>query len=814
MAELQRKTIRVGTSYNGYARYVPIILDAVIVKQEIENNKSLVRAILRKEQVYDSNYAWSDNCTSTTQGVYQNIGKMYFDTSTIQTAEFWVQHQDNGEGSAYVSASLNTNYGSVSLSGTLNLTTIPRASKLGDIASFDIESEIPLSITKYIETWQDDLEISINETVITTKENVINGDVIKFSEDELNVIYDIMKETNSIEFNFTSSTYSINETEKKLIGSSNKNVIGNISNANPIFTNFEFVDGNELTVSLTNNNKSFIKGHSNAIISIPIKDKAIGQKGAYIKSYKAIIGDIQQSANEIEEDVVFEPINKVSSNQMIVYAIDSRGNESEKIIKYPDEFINYNDITINSIEVSREEGGISESAILEFNGTFFNETFGSTGIQNEIKGFYLYNNNSSSDSIEYTELELTIEDNKYSFSGKIKGDLDAFGFNVENEYVISIKIVDLLNKEGKTDSDLLLSGTPNMALADTGQVAFGGICDLDSEFQAQFKKAVNFENGIYENGKRLGGEALPIGSMIPFGSDKNIPSNWRICDGSEVSRTTYADLFKVIGTTYGEGDGETTFNLPDKRGRVSVGLDEVQDEFNTIGKKGGSKHLQAHKHNVLDGSYSTPPNVFGYNDASGYNVPSIKGIHSNGTGGKLITDTVGTGDSGNLQPYEIDVWIIKVSNLVSSLEETTGSIIDNLTSTSTTDALSANMGRELNEKINNIAFIDEYSTEEQRIGTWIDGKPIYRKTLSMGSISGSAVYSHGIDNLHRVVHAFGTFLQSSGHMEPLPKVVVNNAAWSADFADFTSTTFVLNFGSNIGTATEVTLTIEYTKTTD
>ena len=504
MAELQRKTIRVGTSGSGYARYVPIILDAVIVKQEIENNKSLVRAILRKEQVYDSNYAWSDNCTSTTQGNYQNIGKMYFDTSTIQTAEFWVQHQDNGEGSAYVSASLNTNYGSVSLSGTLNLTTIPRASKLGDIASFDIESEIPLSITKYIETWQDDLEISINETVITTKENVINGDVIKFSEDELNVIYDIMKETNSIEFNFTSSTYSINETEKKLIGSSNKNVIGNISNANPIFTNFEFVDGNELTVSLTNNNKSFIKGHSNAIISIPIKDKAIGQKGAYIKSYKAIIGDIQQSANEIEEDVVFEPINKVSSNQMIVYAIDSRGNESEKIIKYPDEFINYNDITINSIEVSREEGGISESAILEFNGTFFNETFGSTGVQNEIKGFYLYNNNSSSDSIEYTELELTIEDNKYSFSGKIKGDLDAFGFNVENEYVISIKIVDLLNKEGKTDSDLLLSGTPNMALADTGQVAFGGICDLDSEFQAQFKKAVNFENGIYENGKRLG----------------------------------------------------------------------------------------------------------------------------------------------------------------------------------------------------------------------------------------------------------------------------------------------------------------------
>lgn len=216
-----------------------------------------------------------------------------------------------------------------------------------------------------------------------------------------------------------------------------------------------------------------------------------------------------------------------------------------------------------------------------------------------------------------------------------------------------------------------------------------------ANYKIQFKDAHG--NFYYPN--ILSGEVLPIGSMLPFCSTTNIPSNWKICDGSEVSRTAYAELFNIIGTAYGEGDGVTTFNLPDKRGRISVGLDIDQSEFNTIGKKGGSKYLQAHKHNVLDGSYSTPPNVFGYNDASGYNVPSIKGVHSNGTGGKLITDTVGTGDSGNLQPYEVDIWIIKVSNLVSNLDETTGTIIDNLTSTSSTDALSANMGRELKEKL-------------------------------------------------------------------------------------------------------------------
>jgi len=49
------------------------------------------------------------------------------------------------------------------------------------------------------------------------------------------------------------------------------------------------------------------------------------------------------------------------------------------------------------------------------------------------------------------------------------------------------------------------------------------------------------------------------------------PNTWLICDGSQVSRTTYATLFSVIGTTYGSGDGSTTFNVPNMQGNVVVG---------------------------------------------------------------------------------------------------------------------------------------------------------------------------------------------------------------------------------------------------
>lgn len=59
------------------------------------------------------------------------------------------------------------------------------------------------------------------------------------------------------------------------------------------------------------------------------------------------------------------------------------------------------------------------------------------------------------------------------------------------------------------------------------------------------------------------------------GSDE--PEGWMKCDGSAVSRTKYRRLFEVIGTTFGSGDGSTTFNLPDMRGRSPLGAGATQD---------------------------------------------------------------------------------------------------------------------------------------------------------------------------------------------------------------------------------------------
>ena len=67
---------------------------------------------------------------------------------------------------------------------------------------------------------------------------------------------------------------------------------------------------------------------------------------------------------------------------------------------------------------------------------------------------------------------------------------------------------------------------------------------------------------------------LPAGILLPFGGSSS-PTGWLLCDGQAVSRTTYSDLFDIIGTTFGIGDGSSTFNVPDMRGNFPLGKDNM-----------------------------------------------------------------------------------------------------------------------------------------------------------------------------------------------------------------------------------------------
>ena len=173
---------------------------------------------------------------------------------------------------------------------------------------------------------------------------------------------------------------------------------------------------------------------------------------------------------------------------------------------------------------------------------------------------------------------------------------------------------------------------------------------------------------IISSGGSITGDTLPIGSITAYGKE-TAPANWLICDGSAVSRSAYADLFAVIGTKYGEGDGSTTFNLPNLKGRVPVGLDSDDTDFNTIGKTGGEKthtltidEMPSHDHGEVF------PSKYGYEyplltkNGSGSSKNGIMPLLeiSEITDFQTMAGTTGEGKShNNLQPYEVNNFIIK-----------------------------------------------------------------------------------------------------------------------------------------------------------
>jgi len=78
--------------------------------------------------------------------------------------------------------------------------------------------------------------------------------------------------------------------------------------------------------------------------------------------------------------------------------------------------------------------------------------------------------------------------------------------------------------------------------------------------------------GKVQANKDYGPIGIPIGCVMPWSTNANAvpPDNWLLCDGRAVSRLHYRELFTIIGTLYGGGDGHSTFNLPDMRPRLDI----------------------------------------------------------------------------------------------------------------------------------------------------------------------------------------------------------------------------------------------------
>ena len=136
---------------------------------------------------------------------------------------------------------------------------------------------------------------------------------------------------------------------------------------------------------------------------------------------------------------------------------------------------------------------------------------------------------------------------------------------------------------------------------------------------------------------------VPVGVVSAF-AGVNAPAGWLMCAGQAVSRTDYSALFNALSTTYGSGDGSTTFNLPDLRGRVPAGVDNmggtaasrltstVLSASNTLGATGGAQthtltEAQMPSHTHVQNSHNHTQN------AHSHTTGGSPGIYRNYLGG-------------------------------------------------------------------------------------------------------------------------------------------------------------------------------------
>jgi microcystin-dependent protein len=142
------------------------------------------------------------------------------------------------------------------------------------------------------------------------------------------------------------------------------------------------------------------------------------------------------------------------------------------------------------------------------------------------------------------------------------------------------------------------------------------------------------------------GRAVPAGTIIDWGGT-GAPTGYLACDGSNVSRTTYAALFAAIGETWGAGDGSTTFGLPDLRRRVTVGVggSGTGTLGNAVGNTGGAETVNLQHTHAQQGTFTTTAS--GVSDSATLGATGFIGSHThdvtisgNVTNGLSTTQTI------------------------------------------------------------------------------------------------------------------------------------------------------------------------------
>lgn len=523
-------------------RSVPFVTYAKINKQDNIENYSLIDLKIESHEVDYSSMAYISGCSSYLQGKYKDQGTYHFGTKIAQSRQIKITHDQEGNASVKISSSFNAAaWGSANGSKTVDLPQIPRGSRINNTEpSFDLGNDsVTLNITKYVETYYDVLDISINNTTLRTIDGVENGYVFTPTDTELDTIYYSTPNNKSQTITFTTTTYSNSDKTTQIGVASVFNIAGNIVNANPTLTGFSYEDTNPLTVKWSEDSNKIINGYSTLTIRNLV---ATANKGATLKLVQ--INNVQYPY----DNNFSVSIPNWSGNVITMYVFDSRNNSTKLEVPIGINYVDYKEKVILSKSCTRY-ANVNEEAKLSFSGEWFNSSLGANN--NQLSATYRYKQKGGDTWIQgITNIDINVDGNSYSYDGYIKGDTNN-GFATENSYEIEILVTDSLSSKSATT--ILIAGEPAMDIYHSNVSVGGYYNESEKQYQSQFHKKTNFYGGVYKDGVELATlNDIPEDESMVYSLGERVIGTWlgkplyrKVIDVGTVSVAKY-DIYHGI----------------------------------------------------------------------------------------------------------------------------------------------------------------------------------------------------------------------------------------------------------------------------
>lgn len=541
-------------------------------------------------------------------------------------------------------------YGSIKLTGSTTTYSIDKVTGFIYLNNISIAVIPPVSIT---------VGDSLKFAELTNKSGASYKLRFKLSDDNSEILQESMtltsdqlitEITNYLGSSKTSDTYTISiatlnySGEPCLYFDITGTVYLTASKSSPTFTEWTYKDSNSATTAITGDNQIIVQGCSIPEVMVSVNDLPVPKYGATMSYYIISIGSVSSTVNYSSTglDYIGTKIEDMSGlNNMSISAYDSRGfhtdvEKSIVILPY---------LKPQDSSQAKRTNGFDNETTLSISGKYsiVYKQDGTTKINTIKKVVYRYKVSTETTYNADVSCTFTLGSSSTSTTdsntGTYKVSDIVLDLDNSNSYTMQVEVTDAFGNID-TGTITISQGVPIVFFNSENESVGVGNRNLDGD-----KKSINASGSIYA------GTALYINGTKTLWYENS------------VAKVSY-DLFNYlypIGTLYenyindknpNEIFGYGTWELFAK-GRVTVGIDTSDSDFNTIGKTGGSKYLQAHTHAIY------PYNDDFNNSASGQPYGTTHdGASAKYTNSVFSTESAGTGDSGNLQPYVVTYkWI-------------------------------------------------------------------------------------------------------------------------------------------------------------